>query len=81
MSFAFPSDERFSRRDAARAQLEAVEALCRQSGHELETMEQLTLAEILELAIETYGEAELPAYWSNWQDWMRPGTEQPMGDL
>ena len=84
----FPSDfdpdlwnEPFDPATAARAQLEAVEALCQAAGESLDRWTGRPMGELFEQARLVYGEDALPPFWRIWQDWATPGQQQPMGDL
>ncbi|MFM8251962.1 MAG: hypothetical protein ACKOBW_10245 [Planctomycetota bacterium] len=80
MSIYPADDERFQRDEVGRPFLDAVQALCEQTGQTLAHMEFLSHHQIADLAVQTYGDS-LPAFWKVWLDWQRPQGPQPMGDL
>jgi len=73
--------EPFEPTNAPDALLAAVEALADESNHTLDELTGRPMGELLDLAVATYGEADLPFFWRNWRDWAGPDPIQPMGDL
>ncbi len=74
------SEDLFNRKDATQALLRAVTELAGRLGKPLESMEQCTLAECYDLAVENYGDG-LPEFWRIWRQWQQPYDIPPMGEL
>lgn len=72
----------FNRKYASAALRQAMENLAARHGQSLDDVDGMTLGEAYRMAVDTYGNEDLPEFWRVWSQWNdAPDDPAPTGDL